>query len=120
MKILVRFAGDNDFSAVVRAFGDIMVMRSHREWERTFLTKERIAQWFNNIAPTLYFMAQNRGRYANRPYDEEVEFMGEYLQILPGDVYIGSEVDAQMAHWASWGNGDSVLVDLDTGNVTVV
>lgn len=117
MKILVRFAGDNDFSKVVLAFGDIMVMNNYRKWNQDFLTKENIAGWFNKIAPTLYLMVQNKGTYNTHPDDPT--FFDGYLQITPEDVYIGPEAE-KMESWESWGNGDSVLIDLDNGHPCIV
>lgn len=119
MKILVRFAGDNDFGSVMRAFGNLLVSD---QWNPEVLTKENLSAWFNQISKVLYIMVQNRGNYRdrNQSWEESVKTTGEYLQIEPKDVYVGAEAEAKMADWNSWGNQDSVLVDLDTGDVSVV
>jgi hypothetical protein len=111
MKILVRFKGDNDFGTLMRAFGEILF--KNRQPEE--LDSKQVAEWFNKVAPTLYFMVQHNlgGSYGQRTPEEHREAMEGYLQIEPEDVYIGDEVEAKMAKWYEWGNHDSVLVDWD-------
>lgn len=119
MKILIRF-GDNDFGAVLRAFGELLGRESIWDWNTDFLNKKNIVEWFNAIAPTLYYIVQNRGRYQGG------DIVSKYLQIREANVHLNEEVDEQMKTWASWGNGDSVLIDMKpteypmTPTVTIV
>lgn len=106
MKILVRF-GDNDFATVMRAFGDLLL---HRVQAGDPLTPERVAGWFNEIAPTLYEMVQCAGRdYGDTP--ESLARTRAYLQIKPADVYVDAAMDEKMETAHQWSNGDSVVVD---------
>lgn len=60
--ILIRF-GDNDFGKTLRAFAD--VISAHRDvYAEGFLTKDKIAELWNALAPSLYLVAQNGGHYS--------------------------------------------------------
>ena len=59
--ILICF-GDNDFGDTLRAFAD--VISAHRSvYAEGFLTKAKIVELWNMLAPGLYAVAQNGGRY---------------------------------------------------------
>lgn len=105
MKILIRFSGDNDFSNVLHAFGDLLVSPiGSRTWRPERLTKANIVRWFNAVAPTLYEAVQARDYV--QPVTEG------YLNITEEEVFFGDEeVGGKMDSYASWGNGDSVLID---------
>lgn len=104
MKVLVRFKGDNDFGRVLLAFGDLLLARVQRA--DPVLTSQRIAEWFNAVAPHLYMMLQ-----AREHTEDELKRFSEYLQIDPDDVYIDKQVDEKMQTWSQWGNYDSVMID---------
>lgn len=101
-KILVRFPGDNDFSSVMRRFGELLLMN----WNEEALKPEVIARWFNNVASTLHEMASWDGT-------ETCKRTADYLKITPADVFIDAAVDEKMKTYDSWGNHDSVLVTYD-------
>ena len=107
MKILIRF-GDNDFCKVMRAFGELFINPiGSRDWHPERLTKANIVEWFNTIAPTLYRMVQARD------YVGGLSVAGDkYLSITEERVHFGEEeVAAKMESYASWGNGEAVLID---------
>lgn len=107
MKILIRF-GDNDFSTVLQEFGRVLTTDSSREWNPEKLTKANIVRWFNSLAPVLYEVVQARSY--TREDDQGFNPM-EYLYVTESRVFIGDEVETKMYTWASWGNGDAVLID---------
>jgi hypothetical protein len=76
--------------------------------ERTLVTlnAEKIAQWFNAVAYTLYEMTYNV-----QETQEDRLRLEKYLRISPEDVYIGEAVEEKMKTAHEWANHDSVMVD---------
>jgi hypothetical protein len=106
MKILVRFKGDNDFGHVMKAFGNLLLIRVQAT--PTLLTPTMIADWFNVIAYTLYEITNGREVSVSREARVRLE---KYLRIFPEDVYIGVDADKKMTTAEQWANYDSVMVD---------
>ncbi len=106
MIVLVRFKGDNDFHRVMKTFGELLLPKVQEKSEQ--LTPEKIAGWFNTIAPTLYEILYDP------PRGDEVRErlrIQAYLQITSADVYIDQAVTEKMTTAHQWANYDSVMVD---------
>ncbi len=112
--ILIRF-GDNDFGTTLRAFADVLTMPSGRNFADGFLTKAKVAELWNMLAPGLYFTVQNRGRYT--PASSNV---AKYLQISPDRVCLDDEalqyIDENQGQW----NGEWVYIGLDGSPNTTI
>lgn len=107
MKVLVRFAGDNDYGQVLRAFGHLLLPRVRAE---DVLTPEQVASWFNEIAFVLYEMVQCAG--ASTRYPLGADKLRTYLRIEPRHVYVGTAaVDEKLKDAYAWADSDAVLVD---------
>ena len=108
MKILIRFP-DNDFSGVLRLFGELIRRNHHKGYSHNIELQEdlkgKLVEWFNDVAPTL---ADMLGCTSTKK-----DLLALYLRIAPKDVYINEEVDEKMETYGSWGNADSVLIDFD-------
>lgn len=105
MKVLVRFKGDNDFGSVMLAFGNLLLTRVERR--DPLLTPEQVARWFNELAPTLYEVVQNRGDDTGKALAKT----RAYLHIKAEDVYVDAAADEKMKTAHEWANYDSVMVD---------
>jgi hypothetical protein len=93
----------------MQAFGNLLLRRVQAE---DALTREKIAEWFNEISFVLYEMAQcTDGRGLEIDDKTRRCKTRDYLQIEPKDVYIDEAVDEKLKTADSWANGDSVLVD---------
>lgn len=116
MKILVNF-GDSDFYSVLMAFGDLLVNSDlphpgRQEYAPGFLTRERIADWFNATAFTFYQALQNRGNY---------EGAGpQYFRVTPDKVFLGQAVEKRLRTMNQWRNGEAVLIDLSKKTVEII
>lgn len=101
MKILIQF-GDNDFQKVLEAFGELLAKHN---FSNDFITRERVVQWFNAVAPTLYEIVQNKGDYP-------ISVPKGYLSITPDKVLIGKAADDKLDSAHEWANYDAVCIDL--------
>lgn len=121
-KILVRFKGDNDFGVTLRLFAEVIL--ANRDLPYSLVTPETIAEWFNKLAPMLYWAGQRgpdwdlqyqRDRHGNPTVPLDFKFYSEYLQIEPEDVYVdnpySSGVTDMLDKAHEWFNGDSVVID---------
>jgi hypothetical protein len=112
--ILIRF-GDNDFAKTLRAFADVVSF--HREsYEPDFLTKEKVAELWNMLAPGLYYLAQNCGRYAAKAPNA----LASYLSINPDAVYLDSEAIKHIDDNTSQWNHSWVYIGLDGSPNTII
>lgn len=111
-RVLIRFAGDNDFSWLMLEFGHIILRFGEfgRHWVETPATKEEIAELFNRIGWPLYEFFINENFHGHK----------DYLQIEEQDIFIDNEVDEKMLSYDQWGNGDSVCVDFGNNTVYIV
>ena len=103
--ILLRF-GDNDFRKTLLAFAD--VISAHRDvYAEGFLTKVKVAELWNALAPTLYAVAQNGG------HDEPEFDVAGYLRLDASAVFLDSEaVDHMVENQQQW-NGSWIYIGLD-------
>jgi hypothetical protein len=110
--ILIRF-GDNDFGKTLRAFAD--VLSAHRDvYAEGFLTKVKIAELWNTLAPGLYAVAQNGGHY-NTGTD-----VASYLRISADSVYLDNEaVDHINDNQGQW-NHSWIYIGLDGSPNTLI
>lgn len=111
--ILIRF-GDNDFGTTLRAFADVITAQAVHDYAEGFLSKEKIAELWNMLAPGLYLVAQNRGRYTTG-LD-----VAAYLKIDAGHVYLDDEA-VQYINDNQWAwNGEWVYIGLDGSPNTTI
>jgi len=104
VKVLVRFKGDNDFGQVMKAFGTLLL--SKVQDAAPDLTPQNIADWFNDVALTLFMMTSRHE--ATRETRVRLE---KYLRITPEDVYIDLAADEKLTTAHQWANYDSVMID---------
>jgi hypothetical protein len=102
--LLITF-GDNDFARTLRAFGDLLLR--HRDvYAEGFLTEVRVADLWNDLAPSLYLLAQNGGRF-------ERTSPKDYLKIHYRQIYLGTAARQYvMANTSQW-NHSWLYVDFE-------
>ena len=83
---MVRFAGDNDFINVVKAFVESIASTIFKDNFKT--SKADIARLFNETAYSFYLIH----RFDNFPTEEETKKLKSYLQIKEEDVYFDGEI----------------------------
>ena len=110
--ILIRF-GDNDFGKTLRAFADVIA--AHRDvYAEGLLTKVKIAELWNMLAPGLYVVAQNGGHY-----DTGADVAG-YLRIGTDSVFLDDEalnhINDNQGQW----NHSWVYIGLDGSPNTLI
>ena len=111
MKIGIRFS-DNDFYFTVGAFMRQLVEASSNlpqaqaESLVKELTKKRIVELFNGMAPSLYILHQDQFRYS------AADMIPNYLTITTKDVLLGKQVDTHLKKCDGWDNGEFQYVNL--------
>ncbi len=107
--LLIKF-GDNDFYYTMKAFGHVMV-DAYKEgsWAAGFLTKARVVELWNRLAPGLYVVAQNGGRHGDSS-PEDLTHTANYLQITEAKVFLGDEAK-QEATKTTWANSEWLWID---------
>lgn len=107
--VLLRF-GDNDFRKTLLAFAD--VISKHRDvYAEGFLTKVKVAELWNALAPTLYALAQNGGHHTDDEGD--ISRIASYLKLDASAVFLdGEAVDHMVENQQQW-NGSWIYIGLD-------
>ncbi len=111
--LLIRF-GDNDYGKTLRAFAD--VISAHRDvYAEGFLTKDKIVELWNSLAPGLYVVAQNGGHYDDTGADVAI-----YLRISADSVYLDDEALDHINDNQSQWNHSWIYIGLDGSPSTLI
>ena len=117
-KCILLCFGDNDFRKTLRAFAD--VISAHRDcYAEGFLTKAKVIELWNMLAPGLYLVAQNGGNY-NTGCDP-----ASYLRISPDadpedGVYLDDEATDYINNNQGRWNHSWIYIGLDGSPNTLI